>query len=98
MLLGEVLAPQRSQVQGGGDKVYQAGEQFGNLYIVNFGFFKIVNLSPDGREQVVGPQFRGDWLGFDGIAYGRYSCDTVAMDTGEVWSILISPPKNVLHS
>ena len=85
-LLSEVLAPKRSLVHAG-DRVYQAGEQFGNLYIVNFGFFKMVNLSPDGREQVVGLQFRGDWLGFDGIAHGRYSCDTVAMDTGEVWSM-----------
>lgn len=85
-LLGEVLAPKRSLVHAG-DRIYQAGEQFGNLYIVNFGFFKIVSLSPDGREQVVGLQFRGDWLGFDGIAHGRYSCDTVAMDTGEVWSM-----------
>ena len=47
---------------------------------------KIVNLSPDGREQVVGLHFRGDWLGFDGIASGHYGCDAVAMDTGEVWS------------
>ena len=34
---------------------------------------------------MVGLKFRGDWLGFDGIAHGRYSCDAVAMDTGEVW-------------
>jgi CRP/FNR family transcriptional regulator len=26
-------------------------------------------------------------LGFDGIAQGSYSCDAVAMDTGEVWAI-----------
>jgi CRP/FNR family transcriptional regulator len=36
---------------------------------------------------VVGLKFRGDWLGFDGIANGQYSCDAVAMDTGEVWTI-----------
>ena len=47
---------------------------------------KVVNLSPDGREQVVGLHFRGDWLGFDGIATGHYGCDVIAMDTGEVWS------------
>ena len=85
-LLNDVLAPRRTLVHAG-DHVYRAGEQFGNLYIVNIGFFKIVNLSSDGREQVVGLKFRGDWLGFDGIARGRYSCDTIAMDTGEVWSI-----------
>ncbi|MET3373521.1 CRP/FNR family transcriptional regulator [Variovorax boronicumulans] len=85
-LLCEQLHPQRRVVHRG-DTVYQAGERFGNLYILNSGFFKIVNLSADGREQVVGLKFRGDWLGFDGIAGGRYSCDAVAMDTGEVWMV-----------
>jgi CRP/FNR family transcriptional regulator len=85
-LLNDTLAPQR-RVLHTGDTVYQAGERFGNLYILNSGFFKIVKLSPDGREQVVGLKFRGDWLGFDGIATGHYGCDAVAMDTGEVWTV-----------
>jgi CRP/FNR family transcriptional regulator len=85
-LLHDILAPQRRVVHAG-DVIYQAGASFGNLYILNSGFFKIVNLSNDGREQVVGLKFRGDWLGFDGIAHGQYSCDAVAMDTGEVWVI-----------
>jgi CRP/FNR family transcriptional regulator len=85
-LLSTTLAPQRRLVHAG-ERIYQAGEHFGNLYILNSGFFKIVTLSPDGREQVVGLKFRGDWLGFDGIAHGSYSCDAVAMDTGEVWTI-----------
>jgi CRP/FNR family transcriptional regulator, anaerobic regulatory protein len=54
---------------------------------VNSGFFKIVNSAADGREQVVGLHFKGDWLGFDGIARGSYGCDAVAMDIGEVWSV-----------
>jgi CRP/FNR family transcriptional regulator len=85
-LLSSALAPQRHLVHAG-EVLYQAGEHFGNLYILNSGFFKIVTMSPDGREQVVGLKFRGDWLGFDGIAGGSYSCDAVAMDTGEVWVI-----------
>ncbi|WP_235508018.1 Crp/Fnr family transcriptional regulator, partial [Variovorax sp. Root434] len=85
-LLCEQLKPQRRVVHTG-DTIYQAGERFGNLYILNSGFFKIVNLSADGREQVVGLKFRGDWLGFDGISSGRYSCDAVAMDTGEIWVV-----------
>jgi CRP/FNR family transcriptional regulator len=83
-LLNEVFTPQRRMVHAG-DLIYQSGERFGNLYVLNSGFFKIVNLAPDGRELVVGLKFRGDWLGFDGIAGGRYTCDAVAMDTGEVW-------------
>jgi CRP/FNR family transcriptional regulator len=85
-LLKATLAPQRRVVHAG-DSIYQSGESFGNLYILNSGFFKIVNLSADGREQVVSLKFRGDWIGFDGIADGRYSCDAIAMDTGEVWVI-----------
>ncbi|NUZ08505.1 Crp/Fnr family transcriptional regulator [Schlegelella sp. ID0723] len=85
-LLSDALAPARRMLHAG-DVIYQAGEQFGNLYILNSGLVKIVNLSVDGRQQVVGLNFRGDWLGFDGIAHGRYSCDAVAIDTGEVWVI-----------
>ena len=60
----------RRRVVHAGDVIYQAGERFDTLYVLNSGFFKMVNLSADGREQVVGLKFRGDWLGFDGIASG----------------------------
>ena len=69
------------------DRVYQAGQRFTHLFVINSGVFKIVTLSPDGREQIVSLKFRGDWLGFDGIADGRHDCDAIAMDTGEVWAI-----------
>jgi CRP/FNR family transcriptional regulator len=85
-LLADTLVPQRRVVHAG-DVIYQAGERFDNLYVLNSGFFKIVTLSADGREQVVSLKFRGDWLGLDGIAQGTYSCDAVAMDTGDVWVI-----------
>src|SRR5690349_10077469 len=85
-LLSQLLAPQRRMLHAG-DLLYQAGERFGNLYILNSGFCKVITMSPDGREQVVGLKFRGDWLGFDGIADGAYSCDAVAIDTGEAWVV-----------
>ncbi|QTN24084.1 Crp/Fnr family transcriptional regulator [Rhizobacter sp. AJA081-3] len=84
-LLREALPIQRRVVHAG-DALYQSGERFTNLHVLNSGMVKIVNLSPDGREQVVGLHFRGDWLGFDGIATGSYGCDAIAMDTGEVWT------------
>ncbi len=85
-LLRDELAPLRRLVHAG-DVIYHAGEPFRNLYVVNSGFFKLVNLIADGREQVVGLKFRGDWLGFEGIAEGCHACDAFAMDTGEVWTI-----------
>ena len=85
-MLSDSLAPQRRVVHTG-DVVYRGGDRFGSLYILNSGLFKIVNQSSDGRQQVVGFKFRGDWLGFDGIARGHYAYDVIAMDTGEVWAI-----------
>ncbi|RYF57609.1 MAG: cyclic nucleotide-binding domain-containing protein [Comamonadaceae bacterium] len=85
-LLQDALPMQKRLVHAG-DVVCQVGQAFQCLYVVNTGFFKMVNLSDEGREQVVGLHFRGDWLGLDGIATGRYGCDAVAMDTGEVWVI-----------
>lgn len=85
-LLQDSIALQK-RVLHAGDALYQAGDAFGWLHVVNSGCFKMVSLSVDGREQVVGLHFKGDWLGFDGIAEGRYGCDAVAMDTGEVWSV-----------
>jgi CRP/FNR family transcriptional regulator, anaerobic regulatory protein len=85
-LLNDRLSPRRRVVHAG-DVVYAAGERFDTLYVLTSGFFKMINLTADGREQVVSLKFRGDWLGFDGIAAGSYSCDAVAMDTGEVLAI-----------
>jgi CRP/FNR family transcriptional regulator, anaerobic regulatory protein len=80
------VAVQRRIVRQG-DFVYQAGQAFTHLFVVNTGMFKVVNLSRDGREQIVGLKYRGDWMGFDGIAEQCHDCDAVALDTGEVWSI-----------
>jgi CRP/FNR family transcriptional regulator len=83
-LVQQAVQPQRRLVRAG-DVICQAGQPFEHLFLLNTGIAKMMSLSPDGREQVVGFKFRGDWLGFDGIAHGRYEGDVVAMDTGEVW-------------
>jgi CRP/FNR family transcriptional regulator, anaerobic regulatory protein len=85
-LLGSHVKPTRRVVRAG-ETLFRAGETFQALYVMNSGFFKMVNLSLDGREQVVGLKFRGDWLGLDGIANGRHTSDAVALDVGEVWAI-----------
>jgi CRP/FNR family transcriptional regulator, anaerobic regulatory protein len=85
-LLQDAVPLQRRLVHTG-DVLWRSGERFVHLHLVNSGFFKVVNLAPDGREQVVGLHFKGDWLGFDGIADGRHGCDAIAIDTGEVWAV-----------
>ena len=69
-----------------GDVIHGGGEPCAALRIVNSGMVRSVKCSADGRAQVVNLHFKGDWLGFDGIASGRYGCDAIAMDTGEVWA------------
>jgi CRP/FNR family transcriptional regulator len=79
--------PLRRRMVHVGDTVYAAGERFADLHVLNAGFYKTVSSSGDGREKVVGLHFRGDWLGLDGIATGQYTCDAIAMETGQVWSL-----------
>jgi CRP/FNR family transcriptional regulator len=70
-----------------GDSIYRSGDDFACLHVINSGFFKTVNFAADGREQVVGLHFKGDWLGFDGLATGHYACEAIAIDTGEIWAV-----------
>ncbi|MFX7824768.1 cyclic nucleotide-binding domain-containing protein, partial [Acinetobacter baumannii] len=85
-LIAAVLEPKRRVVHAG-DVLYRAGEPLTNLHLLNSGLFKLISLSADGREQVVGLRVRGDWLGFSAIAEGHYACEAIAMDTGEVWTV-----------
>ncbi len=87
LALVQKLVPFTRRVVHAGDSIYEGGAPFGYLHLINSGQFKTVNFTADGRGQVVGLHFRGDWLGFDGIAQGRYGCDAIALDTGEVWSV-----------
>lgn len=83
-LLSDHVGVQRRLVRAG-DALYRTGEAFEHLFVANAGFYKVINVAADGREQMVGVKFRGDWLGLDGMARGAYSGDAIAMDTGEVW-------------
>lgn len=70
-----------------GDLLYQAGTPFGTLYVINSGRFKVVNISREGLSQVVDLQWRGNWLGLEGLASGTHGCDVRALDSGEVWAL-----------
>jgi CRP/FNR family transcriptional regulator, anaerobic regulatory protein len=87
LALLEASVPFTRRLLHAGESVYQAGDGFACLHIINAGQFKTVNYTADGRGQVVGLHFKGAWLGFDGIANGRHSCDATALDTAEVWTL-----------
>lgn len=85
--LAERKLPLTRRLLHAGEAVYRTGEVLQCLYLVNSGLFKTVNLAADGREQVASLHFKGDWLGFDGIADAQHGCDAVAMDVGEIWCV-----------
>jgi CRP/FNR family transcriptional regulator, anaerobic regulatory protein len=86
LALLEEHVPFTRRMMHSGDLVHRDGEPCTVLHIVNSGMVRSVKVSADGREQIVGLQFKGDWLGFEGIASGRYGCDAIAMGTGEIWT------------
>jgi len=85
-LLETALNPKR-RILHAGDHLYRIGERFEHLHVLNSGCFKLLSMSASGHEMVVGLKFRGDWMGFGGIAKGKNACDAVAMDTAEVWTV-----------
>ncbi|MBV8604119.1 MAG: helix-turn-helix domain-containing protein [Pelomonas sp.] len=85
-LVAEAMAPRR-RIMRGGERLYQIGAPLSQIYLLNSGMFKLVGVSTDGREQIAAFKFRGDWLGLGEIDAGRHTCDAVALDTCEVWSV-----------
>jgi CRP/FNR family transcriptional regulator, anaerobic regulatory protein len=85
-LINQHLPFARRTVQAG-HRVQAAGDAFSCLKLLNTGTIKTVNLAANGRAQIVGLHFKGDWVGFDGIAPGTYACDAYALEACEVWSL-----------
>ncbi|GIL05740.1 MAG: transcriptional regulator [Betaproteobacteria bacterium] len=67
--------------------LYFAGDRCEFVYAVRVGSLKSVFVTAEGREQVTGFHVPGEWLGLDGIASGRYSCDVVALEDADVCAI-----------
>ncbi|MEN9618072.1 MAG: hypothetical protein RL406_309 [Pseudomonadota bacterium] len=57
------------------------------VYFMNLGFLKRINLVSNGRESTLDVIFDGDWIGFDGIPIGCYSCTAISLGTGKAWVI-----------
>jgi CRP/FNR family transcriptional regulator len=67
--------------------LYFAGGRCEFLYAVRVGSLKSVFVDAEGREQVTGFHVAGEWLGLDGIAAGRYSCNAVALEDTDICAI-----------
>lgn len=70
-----------------GVPIQHAGDPFARLHLVNGGVCKSVCFGGDGRQQIVALHFKGDWIGFDGIAEDRCATDACSMNDSEIWSM-----------
>jgi CRP/FNR family transcriptional regulator, anaerobic regulatory protein len=64
--------------------IYQVGQTFEALYIVNSGFLKTVMIDGEGNERVLNFPMKGDLLGSDGISKDQHSCEVVALTDCDV--------------
>jgi len=70
-----------------GEVLFRAGDAFEALYAVHQGSVKTSILPEDGREQVAGYYMQGEIVGFDGIASGRHTCNSAALENSVVCSV-----------
>lgn len=64
-----------------GDTIYQAGDLFNGIFALKAGTAKLVHMDRSGNEAIVSVMLPGEFLGFDGLASGRYVCSLVALET-----------------
>lgn len=67
-----------------GESLFRAGDRFDSIYIVRAGFLKTMRVQSNGVEQIMAFPGRGDAVGLDGIATGRFATDVNALDTSVV--------------
>jgi CRP/FNR family transcriptional regulator len=67
-----------------GEVLFSAGDVLSSLYEVHAGCFKTCVTTENGREQVIGFQIVGDFVGLDGIGSERQVSEGVALEDSQV--------------
>lgn len=76
-----------------GELIYRLGQPFESLYVVRFGFLKIVLRNSEGNERVLSFPMKGNLLGLDGLFCNRYGTEAIALTDCE---LIIIPFKQML--
>ena len=71
----------------GGDGLFRAGDELGNLFVVRSGCIRTTHPSSDGDEQVIGFHLPGELLGLDAISEGCHHCDAIALERTSVCAV-----------
>ena len=73
-----------------GSTLVHEGARADTLYIVLAGSFKCVRTAEDGYEHVLAFSWRGDVIGFDGLASARYAFAAVALEDSRVVALPVA--------
>jgi CRP/FNR family transcriptional regulator len=79
-------------------QLFCAGDALTNVYIVRSGTFKTVTVSHEGRPKITGFYLPGDLMGLDGIGYGTYAFDAIALENSEVCVVHLAQLENMASS
>lgn len=78
-----------------GEYLYHQGDDLNSLYGIKFGTFKTEFSLSDGREQITGFHLPGEMLGLDGIGFGQYQSNAIALEDSEVCVIQFNDFENL---
>jgi CRP/FNR family transcriptional regulator len=67
-----------------GQSLVLEGAKADAIYLVQSGSFKTVRTAEDGYEYVLGFAWRGDVIGYDGIASSHYAFSSIALEDSHV--------------
>ena len=74
----------RSQSYKRGQALFSEEDSFKSLYVVRSGSFKTTISASNGREQVTGFYFPGEFIGLDAIHYESYQSTAKALESSSV--------------
>ncbi|MBE0439134.1 MAG: fumarate/nitrate reduction transcriptional regulator Fnr [Gammaproteobacteria bacterium] len=74
----------RSQSYKRAHTLFSTGNEFKSLYVVRSGSFKTTISAVNGREQVTGFYFPGEFIGLDAIHQQSYQSNAKALETSSV--------------
>lgn len=68
----------------GGDQIYRPGQIFESLYVVRFGYLKVVLRNLEGDEHILSFPMKGNLLGSEGICNNIYQTESIALTDCEL--------------
>jgi CRP/FNR family transcriptional regulator len=85
VLLDEVVKQRQSYKRKQG--LFTTNDNFSALYVVRSGSFKTTISATNGREQVTGFYFPGEFIGLDAIHMPAYQSNAVALESSSVCAL-----------